>query len=190
MAGISIIKKAIANSLFLSSNVSRVSFSSTPTSSEGYHASEEYKRKPDNDKGFNDDRTVADAGDRILEMNEKTKKSMEESMAKIEKKIKDAKKKEETSIADNIKEKTSEMVHETKDKVKKKAHDVKEKTKDTMESIEENTKQKMHDAWEATKETTHKIKESVVGKWDGDKESIEDHTGRKKKENVRVEETY
>lgn len=52
----------------------------------GYHASDKYKRKSYYDKGFNDDRIVADAEDRIAEMTEKSKISMEEFMAKTIKK--------------------------------------------------------------------------------------------------------
>uniref|UniRef100_A0A3Q7FDA5 Uncharacterized protein n=1 Tax=Solanum lycopersicum TaxID=4081 RepID=A0A3Q7FDA5_SOLLC len=44
----------------------------------GYHASDKYKRKSDYDKGFNNDWTVTDSGDRIVEMTEKSKIRMED----------------------------------------------------------------------------------------------------------------
>ncbi|KAM3394148.1 hypothetical protein P3S68_003150 [Capsicum galapagoense] len=157
-AGILIIKKGIANSVFLRNNVYPLCFFSSPNYYKGYHASVEHKRNPDYDKGFNDDRTIDDAGDRILEMTKKTKRSMEESMAKTARKIDESKKKSE---------KTSELVHETIDEVKK-------------------TREKMKNIWGNAKEKTNKIKENVVGKlWDNndDINNIEDHTGRKKKEN-------
>ncbi|KAH0760433.1 hypothetical protein KY290_016506 [Solanum tuberosum] len=83
-----------------------------------YHASDKYKRKSDYDKGFNDDWTVEDAGDRIVEMTEKSKTSMEDPWQKLQRK---SKKKSETSTAD---------------KVQKKVHDVKTMTKDTIDSVE------------------------------------------------------
>ncbi|XP_006343233.2 uncharacterized protein [Solanum tuberosum] len=82
-----------------------------------YHASDKYKRKSDYDKGFNDDWTMEDAGDRIVEMTEKSKTSMEDPWQKLQRK---SKKKSETSTAD---------------KVQKKVHDVKTMTKDTMDSV-------------------------------------------------------
>ncbi|MCD9642536.1 hypothetical protein HAX54_029391 [Datura stramonium] len=87
--------------------------------SKGYHASNERKRKPDYDKGFNDDRTVADAGERILEMTEKTRRSMEESMAKTAKKIKEAKKQEETSEVRKTKQKMQNAWRKAKERTQK-----------------------------------------------------------------------
>nr|XP_009767958.1 PREDICTED: uncharacterized protein LOC104219025 [Nicotiana sylvestris] len=110
--------------------------SSDGDDNDGYHASDDYKRKPDYDKGYNDDKTVADAGDRIAEMSEKTKKNMKESMEKTVKKINEAKKKSKSTSANSMKDKASELAQETKDKVKNKAHDRKQKIKDTTQPIE------------------------------------------------------
>ncbi|XP_022874086.1 late embryogenesis abundant protein 76-like [Olea europaea var. sylvestris] len=104
----------------------------------------------------------------------------------------------------DAKEKTKDTAGTMADKTKEYAYDAKEKTKGAAETVADNTKQgtqkaaekaqglgekakqTMQEAWGAAKETGQTIKETVVGKSDDEKESvddfIEDHVRKPAKE--------
>ncbi|XP_019175650.1 PREDICTED: uncharacterized protein LOC109170959 isoform X3 [Ipomoea nil] len=147
---------------------SRVCFSSASSPQQGFHASEDYKRR-DYEKGYGGDRTVGDAA---AEVAEKTRESAREA-------------------ADRTKERTHEMKEDAKggaeaakDRAKEYAHDATERTKEgankAAESIGEKAKQTVQGAWGAAKETGQKIKETVVGKSEDVEDYVEDHTKPRK----------
>ncbi|XP_019175645.1 PREDICTED: late embryogenesis abundant protein 76-like isoform X2 [Ipomoea nil] len=175
---------------------SRVCFSSA-SSPQGFHASEDYKRR-DYEKGYGGDRTVGDAA---AEVAEKTRESAREAADRTKERTHEMKE-DAKGGAEAAKDRAKEYAHDAKEgasKAAEKAREYANRTKDTTketagaaaertkegankaaESIGEKAKQTVQGAWGAAKETGQKIKETVVGKSEDVEDYVEDHTKPRK----------
>ncbi|KAK7331948.1 hypothetical protein VNO80_28693 [Phaseolus coccineus] len=190
--------KSIPHAPSLSLKPSRVTFASSPNSSEWRNAAEgtrdargnwtydsaEAKRKAD-EVSERAKETASEgvdlAKDQVREAKDRTKEYAQDAKEKT----KDAAGSVRDS-AESAKEKAKEYAYETKDSAKeaagtaaekgkegaewtkKKTEEVAASTGETLKNVGEKAKQGVQGAWDAAKDTTQKIKETLVGKDDDD----------------------
>ncbi|KAK7412360.1 hypothetical protein VNO78_03815 [Psophocarpus tetragonolobus] len=152
--------KSLPHASSVSHRPSRVTFASTPNSSNVTEERRDWTAEAD-EMSERGKETMRKGFDRSKEYAEEAKEQTKDAAESMKDSAKDA--------AGTVADKSREGVERTKEKT--------EEMVGSLKNVGEKAKQGMQGAWEKAKDTTHKIKDTVVGKDDDDR-----HGGPKDKD--------